>query len=396
MRALRIAGLLVAALLLLDLIVYLVLPPLKNPIIGLRGLFVADTTTGYRLAPSWSGLYDDGVVQGRIRTNRLGDRDEEPDREDPPDLLLLGDSFAFGSLLDQDETIDRWIETLSEGRVAAYNRGVPGYGPPAIREHLRRCPIAPERAALYLFYNNDLRDDNLLPDMGLTAVDGFMASRIDRGGRTLDEAEIRRRIEERIAPSTGRFLESWTRLRNLRRLTGLLGMKERIRTLFEPERKLMSHWGGYGFSDRNVEAAVDATRDMAGIARDRGFRFRVVLVPTYGEVRAGRYAALTESYASGLRDAGIPTVRLLGRLEPGDYYSHNLHFRPSGARKTARTILETIRRPSRNLNGVDAFPGWNFPPQSLVNCQVAPTGAPRRATAPPDFGMDPASVIVDN
>ena len=344
-RLLRIGALLVVLLLLLDLAVHLALPRPVNPAIGLRGLFVPDEATGYRLAPGWSGAYDDGVVRGRIRTNRHGDRDDEPDPRGARDLLLIGDSFAFGSLLDQSATIDRWIETLSGGGRDAYNRGVPGFGPPAIREHLRRCRVFSGGEVFYLFYNNDLRSDNLLPDMGLTVFDGFLVPRLDADGRPISGEDLRRRVDELISPSAARFVESWTRLRNLRRLAGLLRFKERIRTFFEPERGLMSHWGPHDFTEANVAAAFDATREMDRICRDRGSRFQVVLVPTCGETRAGRYAPLTESYATMLRHAGIPVHRLLDRLDAGDYHSHNLHFTPSGARKAAEAILDALEEP---------------------------------------------------
>src|SRR4029450_11949995 len=96
--------------------------------------------------------------------------------------LLLGDSFAFGFSLAQDETLDRQIEQLSQGRVDAYDAGVVGYGPPAILETFRRCAFVPATDALYLFFQNDLQDDALLEGGAFVSVDGYLLPRLRPDG----------------------------------------------------------------------------------------------------------------------------------------------------------------------------------------------------------------------
>ncbi len=345
LRRILLAGVILSSLLLgLDLIIATVLPRQKSPTVTLRYLYEADSVCGYRLAPNWHGYFDDGVVRAEIQTNSYGDRDEEPRESDRQELLLIGDSFTFGFLLDTSQTIDRKIEDLSGGTVRAYNLGVPGYGPPAILESLRRHDRFSGSHVIYLFFNNDLRSDNLLPDMGLTISDGFMVPRYGPDGTPYNPEDYSRIIKRILASPTRQAVDSILHLRNLRAVLHLLDLREKFRRLRDPERALLAHFGSSSFSKENVRIAARLTCQMRDLATQRNQAFQVVVIPTVGEVRAGRLADLNEDYVRTVREEDIPILVPLSLLTTDDYYQHNLHFNPSGAEKIATTILSSIER----------------------------------------------------
>jgi hypothetical protein len=124
---------------------------------SLRGYVQPARWGGYQLTPNWHGFYDDGRTRLAVDINSRGDRDDEPERQPPAarlSVLLLGDSQTFGIGLRREETIESRIESLSAGEVAAYNLGVPGYGPRALSRthgaggHSRVLPALRQRPAL--------------------------------------------------------------------------------------------------------------------------------------------------------------------------------------------------------------------------------------------------------
>ncbi len=101
-----------AALLLCDIIFlpYRSLMPRSKPWIGLKGLHMPDEKAGYTLTPNWRGFWEDGIIKAEYKINSKGHRDDEPNTRDGRRILLIGDSFTFGAMLDQTETIDKQID----------------------------------------------------------------------------------------------------------------------------------------------------------------------------------------------------------------------------------------------------------------------------------------------
>lgn len=98
----------------------------ENPLTD-HGLYVDDPALGWRLKP---GLVYDGPFGERVAINSHGLRDPERPREKPPGkrrVLVLGDSFTFGSAVPAEATYPRVLERLLGDRVEVVNAGVPRY-----------------------------------------------------------------------------------------------------------------------------------------------------------------------------------------------------------------------------------------------------------------------------
>lgn len=321
-----------------DVVALAVNPPLRPPGASLQGMFCGDDRTGFRLTPGWHGYFDNGVDRVEYRINSRGHRDDKPSAAVRERVLLIGDSFAFGYRLDQSETVDKQIEMLSRGEIDAYNLGVQGYGPPAILESLRRCHWLQATDVVYLFFNNDLRDDNLLPDSGLTCFDGYLVPKCKADGSRYTDTEYRRRIRDLTRPTGPQGIAFAREIVKLSHLKALIGWAT------PPRIHLLDRQGPGGFRAENVDRAYEFTAAMREVASQRGMDFHVVLVPTPGETRQRCHAGLVNVYVDKLRRGGFHVVDLLGHLPESAYFPPpDIHITAAGAKRAAEVIVEALQ-----------------------------------------------------
>ncbi len=153
------------------------------------GLYVADPLVGHRMRPGLRAVVGNwSEFTTRVRINSLGIRGPEagPRRPGVRRGLLLGDSFTFGTGVEEDQAFPERIAaglsragTPTEG----INAGIGGYGVPdevSWFEHYG-MGLHPDLIVLGIFTGNDLQD--AAPDRPRTFV-------ID--GDILDEAELHR------------------------------------------------------------------------------------------------------------------------------------------------------------------------------------------------------------
>jgi hypothetical protein len=319
-----------------DVALTLLQPDMKKKSEGLHGLFIADPEIGYRLAPNWAGSFDDGITNVEYRINSLGHRDEEyVESNAPRRILLIGDSFAFGYRLAQSATIDRQLEQMSDGRIDVCNIGVQGYGPPAILESLRRADWFEGSDVLYLFFNNDLRSDNLLLDMGLTAFDGYLVSKYRPDSTVYSDEEHRKQIEEHLnPPKPGLGLLKAAKLEHIR--SALISDRATYRNPLDIQ-------GPGVFLPENISKAVRTTLAMRDLASERNMKFHVFLGPTRGEVLQGAYAPLVQDYAERLDANGVHPVELLDVIDESHYFPPpDIHLTPEGARQVSHAMLKAL------------------------------------------------------
>ncbi len=302
----------------------------------LYGIFEDDPEAGFRLTPNSSLAYPDRVVGEAIYTiNALGHRDSMPTGRAGNRVLLLGDSMTFGELLQADETIDAAIETASGRRFDAYNLGVPGYGAEASAIALERNTI-PARSAIYFFYTNDLRNDGF--ELQRYRVwKGFIVPRLDANGNDMSERELDARVARNLETSS-----RWFDVLRLRHLFTAIEVARRSHSS-SIRHELPTHVPGLmGYRPENVELAVAHTQTMQRIANERGLAFAVAALPSMAEASQGRRYALVDAYLERVRALGIETVDTGSGYDASDYYTHDGHFGPLGAEKTALRVIDWL------------------------------------------------------
>ena len=300
-----------------------------DPVISLRGS-VVETPWGFGLKPGWSGVFADGLISAAISVNSRGDRDEEsaePGRE--KQVLLVGDSVAFGYALEQHETIDANIERLSDD-TDAYNLGVLGYGPGEAAGKLQATTATRAEHVIYVFNGNDLRDD---ARPGNSRVfNGYLVPRHRPDGTPYEEADYRAHAQAKEDDTT------------LRKVLSLVGTRELLSRLIEPDAdRVMGPLDNY--KPEGIERALTQTLAMKQIAGARGAKFTVVVVPMKGEAAPESYAAPTRRFLERLNAASIPYLDLHERLTLHDhYFNHDPHLNAEGAKETAKAIVELLEK----------------------------------------------------
>ncbi len=297
-------------------------PPQQSGFV--EGLFTPDPMRGYGLSKSFTGIDDDGYVRATYRTNSRGDRDDELIDPSAEAMLLIGDSFTFGLRLDEGATIDKQIESITNGRQHVYNLGVPGYGPPAIRMHLEANDWFTGGRIVYLFCNNDLSSIDLQQASVLTAFHGYIVPKFKEDGTRFSTSEYESVVADRFHPTMRHLLASSIRL-------------ARVRELFE--RGVRDPAAMHEHPPANVAAALAEIEKMAEIAKARGCTFEVALIPSLFELTDGHYAGSTLTLLDRLHERGIDTLELMSHLERADYFVEEGHFNARGARRTAEAIL---------------------------------------------------------
>jgi hypothetical protein len=287
------------------------------------------------LNPGYYDRFDDGIAHGEIRVNSFGYRGHEPSPDPKRRVLLLGDSFAFGALLDQKETMDARMEEKEPG-LEVDNLGVIGYNLPEQLARLREWTL-PANQVVYLFYPNDFR----LP-VELTIVDGFPVPRKRRDGSMLSDDDQLRRVkskEKQAAESHALSPMSSLRLPRFRRL---------IRNAYQRFRNRHSDvsidlWPGDEDYSKSVPRSLDSTLEMRDLAVSRNMGFQVAIIPGVEELRDGKHLSLVMEYIAGLKAAGISVIDLFPKLSTADYWSYDPHFNSKGAKIAADEIYKALQ-----------------------------------------------------
>ncbi|HEX4959664.1 MAG TPA: hypothetical protein VF173_02410 [Thermoanaerobaculia bacterium] len=130
------------------------------------GLFVDDPKVGHRMRPGLRAVVGNWAeFTTRVRINQLGIRGPEigPHRPGVRRVLVLGDSFTFGTGVEEEEAFPaRLAEELSRGGIPAegINAGMGAYGIPdeVAWYEVYGMQVHPDLIVLGIFTGNDLQD----------------------------------------------------------------------------------------------------------------------------------------------------------------------------------------------------------------------------------------------
>jgi len=122
--------------------------------------YVNDPEALYHLAPNQVGTTElaSGLPAPPARINQLGLRGADSDATRPR-ILVLGDSFAFGAGVGDDETFSARVDQWFGGSVSVVNGGHPGYGIFQMAATLRRVGenLRPRLVIVVLWQGDFLR-----------------------------------------------------------------------------------------------------------------------------------------------------------------------------------------------------------------------------------------------
>jgi hypothetical protein len=142
-------------------------------------LYVADPELSFRLRP--------GFEHGGVQINSRGLRDPERALEKPTGtrrVLVLGDSFSYGSPLPAEDGYARRLEVALGAGVGVVNSGVPGWGTVQQAGWLERDGLAyaPDAVVVGFFVGNDVWEN--LGAEELEVVEGALVTKGERKQRS--------------------------------------------------------------------------------------------------------------------------------------------------------------------------------------------------------------------
>jgi hypothetical protein len=131
-------------------------------------VFAPSSSPAYGLQPNIVRTISTGETHWTIYTDANGFRCSAPNNsavasaaDDRPQLLVLGDSFAFGMAVNYDQSIPGRLASALSDRYHVINAGIPGYGPVQYRQVLDRqlkSNAKIDRVLVATYMGNDFHD----------------------------------------------------------------------------------------------------------------------------------------------------------------------------------------------------------------------------------------------
>lgn len=351
------------------------------------GLFVEDPAVGMRhvpLARSRMSSETHGSVAVRINSRGYRGREYPWEQASGFRILGLGDSFAFGFAVEEEETyLARLERALADRHVEVINTGLAGMGPDNEARLLAADGpgLRPDLVLLGFFVGNDLMDALVGPrrthlrDGAPAFPDGFLERwyRPLRRDGTIEARPLGRSYRGLGLPIPFKaFLRKHSHA--YRFLAGRLG-KLRLAwqgwrrgapaaefNPFQPEAFCLRTYPPEFDEAWTITRAV--LGDMKAWCGAHGARLAIVVIPTEAQVYPDRWAEVRRRYnlreedfdlekpqhmlADFARDNGIPLIDLLPTLRaardtgPPLYFRSDIHWTPRGHAVAADEILRQL------------------------------------------------------
>jgi hypothetical protein len=328
-----------------------------------------------RFTPGFHGRFLRWPYRGvTMRINAHGFRDRpwsppgtSPDR--PARILVVGDSFTFGTGVREEATYVRRLEELfgGENRLLSFNAGMPGFGPIdellVLRRHLDE--IRPDIVVVGLYSGNDL-DDVLLAE------------------KRLAPERSRAEASDPPAPFAGAWMHLPSMLATLGRASYWIGNSRTCSLAWPGLVNVALRLGWTPTTDvrdslllrasaaetdaeveRSIGAVAETLNDAADYCRFRQAKLAVMLIPLRELVEPGAFErvlsgfpprkrgefhreALHERLREALEERGIPVLDLQPRLRAEAETGARLffvegHLNDAGHREVANVLADFLR-----------------------------------------------------
>jgi hypothetical protein len=314
-------------------------------------LYLPDAARGWALKTNLRTTVCDAGYYYTVRTNDYGFRDEAWPKKAPQQILLVGDSLTFGMPLQAEQGFAEKLQRLGEGKLAVYNAGVVGYGPPHMYEAVKLlCAEFRFDHIIYLYFFNDIRVDNL--DVhAMQVVEGYLVPVHKEDGSFYREDEIRQHIREATTP---RFtLMGFFTLYHLRSTLADIHVHPRqlIERLISLDPKT-KYYDRYFFTarmeeypDAQLRKATEWVVKIRNRAAQCGAKFSVVVLPTDAEAYYGLREPATDRFLPMLSEWSLHVVDLRKSTRPGQvlHIHKDGHLNDVGTSWAAGQLLAIVR-----------------------------------------------------
>ncbi len=325
------------------------------------GMVLFDATTGWRLSPGWSGYHSHHDFHAKYSINETGFRGRELKSflEIENRYVVLGDSFAFGMGVDDNQVFDRHLDNIDDDH-AFLNLGTPGFSTDQsyllLQQWIER--LQPKFVLLVVYLGNDIFDnersfplqgEHVKPQFNLQSDGTLLAPSLPLSiGRKPAALKGESLVEVVLGDRSGYGGG----------FTGWLGRLELFRRLglLQPDYTV-----GDAFFSQRFESALQLFQalvvEMGAILKTSGSAFELVLLP--GRSYVEEPGSLSYQYQDFLRRSivsrlesldGVMTVDLASSLREAYlggvrelYFPNEGHLTPAGHRLFAELLAEALR-----------------------------------------------------
>lgn len=288
------------------------------------------STTGFIIAPSIQYNLRTSEFATDIRTNSQGLRDDEESLEEP-DVLILGDSFVFGTGVSNGRTVSDCLEKQLGLRVL--NGGIPCYGTlqelRLLQDLFEQNIVAKQHVFIFFYSGNDLR--NNLGYAGLRSRPYLV-----RGD---DDYEV----VEPLRADFKVWLDNFERLR----YPSICEYSYTAYLLVRIEKALIcnrSEWPKTDYSDSlgAFQHVALAFAELDSVPKP--IFVYVPAIPYYeSDLERRRGDKEFSKISSILSCVGLQLLDLRAVLTHSDYYQYDGHWRESGHKKAAQFLACWLR-----------------------------------------------------
>lgn len=329
-----------------ELFCRLVMPLQKNRdrYMAVRSIFqldgrnvIFDEALGYIMQPNLNTVFNNEEFRTMVSTNSAGFRDDEGSTVEPA-IMLCGDSFGFGWGVNKNDGVEAELERLTGRRVL--NMCVPGYG--TLQELLSLMRSGSSNylrgaTAVFLIYPNDIED---------TA--GFSS-----GSVTVDERGLS------YAPCSEVSFYDSIRMYANRPYRGIYGVSYMLYVIRSGTKELKTRLRQRNRGARPTAERVNGSakyrifgaviEKTAGYCRENGITPLFFWIPSVRSYEDGGAVFGSDSESEVLSETkkifatnGLKLIDLKDVLSRDDYYRLDGHLKPSGHRKMAARIAESL------------------------------------------------------
>lgn len=302
-----------------------------------RGMYISDPHTGYSLNPGFTGYIERDEFRQPLRVNKHGMRGRVfSDKSDNKyRILILGDSYAFGFGVTENETFASILEECSpasHGKTEVINGAVPGYGTIDELNFLKT-------------HGKDINPDLVI--LQFLPVNDFMENRspavkwaeINQGMLTMKEGSYEEDTTTAFMSRTlGWLKQNLHSAKFVSERMGYLAMKFGL-------MKNMSAFWGEDFSREDEMITGKAIAEIAEYSKSIGADFLLLYTVGQGHVLAETQDELTSErfITQFARNNNIRLINTLREMrKSGDknnyYYPVDGHWTAAGHRAVAEFI----------------------------------------------------------
>lgn len=286
---------------------------------------VFDAGKGYIIAPNLHTPYNNKEFASTVTTNQLGYRDDNASLNNP-DVLILGDSYAWGWGVEEKDGVEKQYEKLTGKK--ALNMSVPGYS--NIQQLLtlfsweRRGTLQGKHIILFFCYNDLLDNEN-------TSFNAFPYF-VKNGNSTKLHTPTKADFDNWQDATNKWMIHSQLAANSVLAFYAMAAIKNAgSKDVYKDYQATTNRLNG-------AEAFMYVAENLAALQMQQQARITIAYIPSYSYYTTGQQDVSHKLVANVCNKLHFRFADLSPVLNINDYYPLDKHWNAEGHRKAAQFL----------------------------------------------------------